>query len=272
MPVRENGALGALVVLFLFPVSKLHARAGAFRTMADPYEIVRAEVQRQLASGGGLVVRWRNAPPAGKDAAAAAVRKLLSEVEVDLQDLEETISIASTPAESRARNAFLQDSLRTCREMREELDRSSSSTPSRRAGKGGSSRAELLRSDNGRAGAPSDAHAYSAPARRDAPLEAVMQQQMMTQQEEMQAQDVELGNLSVAVSRLDKMGRTINTELRQQGAMLDDLDHEVDEAGAQMGGAMATMQKMLKSSDRGKFCAILVLTAVLIVLTMLVFS
>ena len=68
------------------------------------------------------------------------------------------------------------------------------------------------------------------------------------------------------------MGRTINTELRQQGAMLDDLDHEVDEAGAQMGGAMATMQKMLKSSDRGKFCAILVLTAVLIVLTMLVFS
>lgn len=39
-----------------------------------------------------------------------------------------------------------------------------------------------------------------------------------------------------------------------------------------MRSAMGIMKKMLKSKDRGKFCAIFVLSAVLILLTMAVFS
>jgi len=46
----------------------------------------------------------------------------------------------------------------------------------------------------------------------------------------------------------------------------------VDDAGSQMRSAMVVMKKMLKSKDRGKFCAILVLSIVLILLTMAVFS
>mmetsp|Transcript_676 Transcript_676/g.2335 ORF Transcript_676/g.2335 Transcript_676/m.2335 type:complete len:81 (+) Transcript_676:532-774(+) len=47
---------------------------------------------------------------------------------------------------------------------------------------------------------------------------------------------------------------------------------QVDDAGTQMRSAMVVMKKMLKNKDRGKFCAIFVLTIVLIILTMAVFS
>lgn len=42
----------------------------------------------------------------------------------------------------------------------------------------------------------------------------------------MREQDVELGQLSVSVVRLGEMGRTINQELKAQGAALDELDAE----------------------------------------------
>lgn len=46
----------------------------------------------------------------------------------------------------------------------------------------------------------------------------------------------------------------------------------MDEAGGQMRHAIVVMQRMLKQKDRGKFCAIAVLTVVLVILSMLVFS
>ena len=69
--------------------------------------------------------------------------------------------------------------------------------------------------------------------------------------------------LSSAITRLGNMGKTINEELKSQGRLLDAFTEDVDDTSGRMRQAMGVMNKMLKSKDRGKFCAILVLTLVL---------
>ena len=78
--------------------------------------------------------------------------------------------------------------------------------------------------------------------------------------------------LSTSLGRLDEMGRVINTELRKQGADLDEFTQEVEASRSMMADATAKMNKMLKRKDKGKLCAILLLTFVLIGLCYMVFS
>ena len=65
---------------------------------------------------------------------------------------------------------------------------------------------------------------------------------------------------------MGEMGRVINQELRQQGKDLDAFGNEIDDVSGKMSHATAVMKKMLKNKDRGKLCAIVVLTIVLILL------
>ena len=62
------------------------------------------------------------------------------------------------------------------------------------------------------------------------------------------------------------MGRVINDELKTQGRELDNLTADVDDASGKMAQATAAMKKMLKKKDRGKLCAIVVLSFTLILL------
>ena len=92
---------------------------------------------------------------------------------------------------------------------------------------------------------------------------------MAAQQQQEQAierQSVELNIIGTSVDRLGEMGRVINQELRQQGKDLDAFSGEVDDASGKMAQATAAMKKMLKKKDRGKLCAICVLSLTLIVL------
>jgi hypothetical protein len=82
--------------------------------MGDPFDVVMAEVQRTLAEAGTAILRWRSADGAERSAAAAALLRLLGEVDVDLKDLEEMVSIAPSAADTRARASRLQESMRTC--------------------------------------------------------------------------------------------------------------------------------------------------------------
>jgi len=149
--------------------------------MTDPYAVVHAEVQRQLADAGTAILKWRQAGKAERPGAGADVLRLLDEVGVDLRDLEEMVEIAASAADSRARATFLRESQRTCSGLRDEVEgRSDVGAASAVAPKGLRDRAELLRSDGASAHAPSAA----APSRRDAPIESVLQQEMLTQRDE----------------------------------------------------------------------------------------
>jgi len=85
-------------------------------------------------------------------------------------------------------------------------------------------------------------------------------------------QETELGVLSGALDRLGVMGKVMNEEMKAQGRELDAFTNEVESASDRMTAATATMKKMLKKNDRGKFCAILVLSLVLILLLYAVFA
>ena len=66
------------------------------------------------------------------------------------------------------------------------------------------------------------------------------------------------------------MGHEMNDELREQKSMLRNLEEHVDGAADAMHQLKAKMKEMAKSKDRGKFCAICVLSLVLFALTSLV--
>jgi syntaxin 6 len=82
-------------------------------------------------------------------------------------------------------------------------------------------------------------------------------------------QDVALTDLGASVDRLGDMGRTINEELREQNAMLDELDDDLDDAGNKMNFVMAKLAKLLKTKDGCLLWTIFILTALLAILVAL---
>ena len=68
------------------------------------------------------------------------------------------------------------------------------------------------------------------------------------------------------MDRLGDMGRVINTELREQNQMLDELDDDIDEAGNKMNFVMAKLAKLLKTKDGCLIWTIVLLTLLLVIL------
>jgi len=79
-------------------------------------------------------------------------------------------------------------------------------------------------------------------------------------------QDIALTDLGASVDRLGDMGRVINTELREQNQMLDELDDDIDEAGNKMNFVMAKLAKLLKTKDGCLIWTIVLLTLLLVIL------
>jgi len=90
--------------------------------------------------------------------------------------------------------------------------------------------------------------------------------QMSQQQQIIRTQDEDLGALGSTVVRLGQMGNAINDELTHQERMLGDLDESLDRTDGRLSQVMGKVNNLLKSSDRGKLCAIFVLTMVFILL------
>ncbi|KAL1498869.1 hypothetical protein AB1Y20_013393 [Prymnesium parvum] len=81
-----------------------------------------------------------------------------------------------------------------------------------------------------------------------------------------------LDGLSLVVGRLKEQGQQMNQELESQKTMLNTLEDQVEGAGAAMAKLKGKMTEMAKSKDRGKFCAILGLSLLLMLLTTLALS
>ena len=88
--------------------------------------------------------------------------------------------------------------------------------------------------------------------------------QMVAQQDEV------LGDMSVALSRLQVMSQDINTELVEQGEMINDLDGDLDSAQLNMNVVMKKLDKLLKTSDKGRICCIFILVGIAILLFFLI--
>jgi len=83
-------------------------------------------------------------------------------------------------------------------------------------------------------------------------------------------QDESVGALSHAVDRLQEYGKSINSELKIQNKMLDELDNDLDDAGNKMNFVQAKLSKLLKTKDGCQIWTIVILGLILVGLVCLV--
>ena len=205
------------------------------------------------------------------------IQSALSELRVDLQDMQATVDIALkdpakfnlTPSELMSRQEFVRDLQAQANDALDELENAAARLTAR-GNQQRNDRQTLLTSSTRASDEPegpssSDAMSPSQ-ARAWQDNEATIAASQQQQQQHIEEQDIELGNLGISVDRLGEMGRVIGDELRQQGRDLDTLNEEIDVTSDKMTYATNLMKKMLKKKDRGKLCAICGLSILLIIL------
>lgn len=86
-------------------------------------------------------------------------------------------------------------------------------------------------------------------------------------QKSMQDQDKAIEQLGTQVDRLGEIGRTINTEVKEQSILLDKLETEIDDASTRMGQVEQALGKLLKTKDSCQIWTIVILALILIILS-----
>ena len=238
----------------------------------DPFLVVEQDlVQNQLSQLGASLTQWRLANKGEKQNLGEKLSAMIQELQLDLSDLEETVQIASNDPqkfdlderELQRRKVFIQNAQQQVFDARDEVQDRPMPTPQ-------SARAERRGLLGETSSSTRDVEMTPAPYSNR--TNQMIQMEMEKQQAAELEQDRELSALSGIMDRLGKMGRAINEELKQQGSMIDELTADVDMTQGRMNAAMSVVKKMLKSNDRGKYCAILILTVVLVILVVLVFD
>lgn len=79
-------------------------------------------------------------------------------------------------------------------------------------------------------------------------------------------QDKNLDQLGQAVDRLGEIGRTINTEIKEQDVLLDALGNEIDDASNKMNTVQGALEKLLQTKDGCQIWTIVILAFILILL------
>lgn len=95
--------------------------------------------------------------------------------------------------------------------------------------------------------------------------------EMATQSRLVETQDEELADLSVAVERIGSLGRVMHAELGEQAALMEDLDDGLDAAGERMRGLTAKLRAFAADAGPARFCWIVGLFFLFLLLTLLVF-
>ena len=275
-------------------------------TSSDPWHLVKSEITTTLGEVERLYASLR-----GLSAPAAVQRRQqivsqLDSVELDLQDLSDTIGVVEkqrdkfqiSDAELDSRRGFVHSTEAFIRTTRAELAQRGGGAPA--AASSSSACDSHDDKDNEKAGLLSGA---DKPKGRRQQAAEVANEEMMAQhsqhtQIQMAEQEEVLDDLQGAVrqcrhvsrpsqsrlrdderpccdrqvTRLKSMGGQMSEELRHQDRMLGGLQEQMEHVSSAMGMLKSKMAQMARSSDRGKYCAILWLTVLLGVLTMLALS
>jgi len=236
----------------------------------DPFHAVQSEVADTLSNIEVELIRWRKLP--GKSPKSEPLRQKLlsslSELHIDLRDMQATIDIALrdpskfalTPSELMTRQEFVRELQAQANDARESLWNSvAAGTPPKI-----SSQQEVLADTACKvcSAAARSAWQYATWESNEGSCSIAAQQRKKLYWQ----QEVELGVLDTSISHLGEMSKTMNEDLRKQGQELEGVAEEIDEISFKLSAATAVMKKMLKNKDRGKFCAIIVLTLALVVL------
>lgn len=84
-------------------------------------------------------------------------------------------------------------------------------------------------------------------------------------------QDQTLDKMGNALDRLNEMAVTIDTELREQDKILEDIDNEIDVAQGKMDQAIKQVEKLLKTKDKCQLATIAGLVITFIIVAVIAF-
>jgi len=206
----------------------------------DPFRAVQDDVNGTFTDIQNELAKWRKLPSKSPKVEPGRQRILssLSELQVDLQDMQATIDIALrdptkfalTPSELMTRQDFVRDLQAQVNDAREALE-----GPSQPASRSLSAQAATQRVDrqtlltsSTRASdelAPSSSSRHESSAWQDNENACVAHQQQLEQSYDQQ--EAELGTIGRSLDRLGNMGRVMNDELRAQGRELEAFTEEV---------------------------------------------
>ncbi|XP_005098867.1 syntaxin-6 [Aplysia californica] len=249
-------------------------------SVEDPFFVVKEEVQKALGVVRNLFTRWRdlqeNAGATSKEELEYTTNELrnsLRSIEWDLEDLEETVGIVEknprkfkiSEYELQERRNFVEKTKTTVRDMKSQI-----SSPGNRQRDDASFRQSLMAANGPKT--PQDKY-----KRLDEEMESANQRFISDSQQQQQMlirnQDDQLDMIGSSVGVLKNMSQQIGNELEDQNLMLDEFHHEMDNTETKMDQTMKKMAKVLHmSNDRRQWCAIGVLSLVLLIIIILFFS
>ncbi|KAK0065999.1 syntaxin-6 [Biomphalaria pfeifferi] len=218
-------------------------------SLEDPFFVVRDEVQKALGVVRNLFNRWRELQENG----VMSSREELEKFKISEYDLQE-------------RRNFVEKTKSAVRDMKSQI-----SSPGNRQREEANARQILMTSSSNCPKAPQDKY-----KRLDEEMEQANQRFINdTQQQQkllIRSQDDQLDMIGSSVGVLKNMSQQIGNELEDQNLMLDEFHHEMDNTENKMDQTMKKMAKVLHmSNDRRQWCAIGVLSLVLLIIILLFF-
>ena len=209
----------------------------------DPFRAVQDDVTSTLADIQGELSRWRKLPQKSPkwEPARQRIVASLSELQVDLQDMQATIDIALkdpakfalTPSELMTRQDFVRDLQAQANDARDlvEAPRGGGGLQASAAAQRNDRQSLLTSSTRFSDQSESSTAASAAQSAADhaawADNEAAVAANQQQQEQIIRTQDAELGTIGKSLDRLGEMGKAMNEEMRAQGKALDEFADEV---------------------------------------------
>jgi len=243
----------------------------------DPFYAVKDKVQQSLTDLRASIGRAEEVLKQGGQAnevepVLQQARSDISLIHIDVKDLSQTITIVEEnrsrfPSidnrELDSRRGFVTDAKTSLSQYDEQIKRIATRAQSQAAKKkallqGGGG---LLQQGDGSSRFQSSANDEAVRANDDYVASSRQSAQLMEHQ-----QDIVLDDMSHALERLQGISDTINTQLVENEHQLGELGEDLDQAKLSMDNALKKMNKLLKSSDKGRLCCIVLLFVLAIAL------
>jgi len=252
--------------------------------MQDPFYVVKEEVVQSVNGAKTLFARWQELCNSSTNTAQDAefqwtsneLKKVIKNIEWDIQDLEETISIVEEdrgkfkidPTELAERKKFVQEVQSGIRKIKEEVENPKI--------------VRKLQQDNREAlfALPNSKKSDQRPkTQREKLEEAIIEdnenfikQEQMRIERLQEEEDEQLDYLSAGVTKLNEMSITIGDELDDQNQLLDDFQGEVEKTSNRISAGIKKISELIdQSSNRTSMMIIIALVVVLIFLLVVVF-
>lgn len=242
----------------------------------DPYYVAKDEVQSAIKKVQAMHDEWKLLLHSENTSKSARFQQLHSEiagelrqVDFDLQDITETIRMVEEnrakfrfdDAEVASRKDFVKVSRGTVKDIQDSI------TGRQALGKIEADKRQALGATSGHAGSAGRDDRQGRIARDN---QQFLERQRQEQSQIIAQQDQDLTLLSQSAQRLGETARTINTELKDQQRMLEELDEDIDKETEKLNFVMKRIGRLLKTSDNKQLCLIIGLFVLLLVLVFLV--